>query len=151
MVAARALENVIHEISPDDIWFLGDAVGKGPQSDETCDWVREHCRHFIGGNWDYGIADKAFPADEYFWNQLGPERMQWLSALPSEAELMLSGIRFRLFHGRPVTPLLVAAFYRERVSPLAVAGAVIVVCSILGYNVWLAKKKNTADLQGACE
>ena len=106
MVAARALENVIHEISPDDIWFLGDAVGKGPQSDETCDWVREHCRHFIGGNWDYGIADKAFPADEYFWNQLGPERMQWLSALPSEAELMLSGIRFRLFHGRPVTDLL---------------------------------------------
>ena len=49
-----------------------------------------------------------------------------------------------------MNPLLVAAFYRERVSPLAVAGAVIVVCSILGYNVWLAKKKNTADLQGDC-
>ena len=71
MVATRALENVIHGISPDDIWFLGDAVGKGPQNDETCDWVRENCRHFIGGNWDYGIAEKAFPADSYFWDQLG--------------------------------------------------------------------------------
>ena len=50
-----------------------------------------------------------------------------------------------------MNPLLVAAFYRERVSPLAVAGAVIVVCSILGYNVWLARKKSTADLEEALE
>ena len=41
-----------------------------------------------------------------------------------------------------MNPLLVAAFYGERVSPLAVAGAVIVVCSILAYNVWLARKKS---------
>ena len=40
-----------------------------------------------------------------------------------------------------MNPLLVAAFYGERVSPLAIAGAVIVVCSILAYNVWLARKK----------
>ena len=40
-----------------------------------------------------------------------------------------------------MNPLLVAAFYGERVSPLAVAGAVIVVCSILAYNVWLARRK----------
>jgi drug/metabolite transporter (DMT)-like permease len=41
-----------------------------------------------------------------------------------------------------MNPLLVAAFYGERVSPLAIAGAVIVVCSILSYNVWLARKKH---------
>ena len=40
-----------------------------------------------------------------------------------------------------MNPLLVAAFYGERVSPLAVIGAVIVVCSILSYNIWLARKK----------
>ena len=51
-----------------------------------------------------------------------------------------------------MNPLLVAAFYRERVSALAITGAVIVVCSILAYNVWLARKKNsTPDIQGACE
>ncbi|MBQ6528119.1 MAG: metallophosphoesterase family protein [Clostridia bacterium] len=108
MIAAQAMENVIQDVSPDDIWFLGDAVGKGPQSAETCDWVRAHCRHFIGGNWDYGIGGKEFPADAYYWDQLGPERMAWLNSLPREAEMMLSGIRFRLFHGRPVTELLQA-------------------------------------------
>lgn len=41
-----------------------------------------------------------------------------------------------------MNPLLVAAFYRERVTALSVAGAVIVVCSILGYNVCLARKKD---------
>ena len=40
-----------------------------------------------------------------------------------------------------MNPLLVAAFYGETVSPLAVTGAVIVICSILAYNVWLARKK----------
>ena len=40
-----------------------------------------------------------------------------------------------------MNPLLVAVFYGEQVSALAVTGAVIVVCSILAYNVWLARKK----------
>lgn len=37
-----------------------------------------------------------------------------------------------------LNPLLVAAFYGERISALAIAGAVIVVCTILAYNVKLA-------------
>ena len=40
-----------------------------------------------------------------------------------------------------MNPLLVAAFYGERVTPLSVTGAVIVVCSILAYNIWLARKQ----------
>ena len=40
-----------------------------------------------------------------------------------------------------MNPLLVAAFYGERVSLLAIVGAVIVICSILAYNVWLAHRK----------
>ena len=40
-----------------------------------------------------------------------------------------------------MNPLLVAVFYGEQVSALAVTGAVIVVCSILAYNVWLARNK----------
>ena len=42
-----------------------------------------------------------------------------------------------------MNPLLVAVFYGERVSALAIAGSVIVVCSILGYNLWLAGGKRT--------
>ena len=52
MVATEAMERELDKIRPDDIWFLGDAVGKGPESDKTCDWVRTHCRHWIAGNWD---------------------------------------------------------------------------------------------------
>ena len=43
-----------------------------------------------------------------------------------------------------LNPLLVAAFYGERITALSVAGCVIVVCSILGYNVWLARRGKSA-------
>ena len=43
MPATLAMEKEINRIEPDEIWFLGDAVGKGPESDQTCDWVRIHC------------------------------------------------------------------------------------------------------------
>ncbi len=104
--ATLAMERELDRVQPDEVWFLGDAVGKGPQNRETCDWVRAHCHKFIGGNWDYGIGGKQFAADDYFWNQLGPERMEWLRTLPRELEITISGTCFRVFHGRPVTPLL---------------------------------------------
>ena len=106
MPATLAMEQALNGLNIDQIWFLGDAVGKGPQSRETCDWVRAHCARFIGGNWDYGIGAKQFPADVYYWNQLGPERMAWLNELPREMDAVISGTRFRLFHGRPVTELI---------------------------------------------
>ncbi len=106
MVATRAMEKELERQQPAEIWFLGDAVGKGPSSRETCDWVRSNCTRFVGGNWDYGIGGKEFAEDGYFWAQLGEERMAWLNGLPREMEALISGVRFRLFHGRPVTPLL---------------------------------------------
>ena len=104
--ATLAMDAMLQQVQPDEVWFLGDAVGKGPSNAETCDWVRSHCTLCLGGNWDYGIGGKEFAEDGYFWAQLGPERMDWLKNLPREAEVTLGGIRFRLFHGRPVTPLM---------------------------------------------
>ena len=40
-----------------------------------------------------------------------------------------------------LNPLLVAVFYGEMISPLSVAGAVLVVGSIVAYNVWMARAK----------
>ena len=40
-----------------------------------------------------------------------------------------------------MNPLLVAAFYGEKITTLSVIGGVIVVCSILAYNAWLARRK----------
>ena len=102
MTATLAAERELDRIAPDEVWFLGDAVGKGPRSAEACDWVRRHCQHHIGGNWDYGIG-KSGMNNEFHQQQLGAERMAWLNSLPLEQELMVSGVCFRLFHGRPLT------------------------------------------------
>ena len=42
-----------------------------------------------------------------------------------------------------LNPLWVAAFYGERVTPLSVIGSVIVFCSIMGYNLWMANRKRS--------
>ena len=108
MPATLALEKEIEKIRPDLIWFLGDAVGKGPESDKTFDWVRDHCDKFVAGNWDLFIGElsRNCPPEweemSFFWEQLGQERMDWLESLPLEDEILISGINFRLFHGRPV-------------------------------------------------
>ena len=104
MTATEAMERELDQIKPDDIWFLGDAVGKGPESDKTCDWVRNHCRHWIAGNWDRGLSSER-NEDNFFTRQIGPERFDWLDSLPLEDELTISGIRFRLVHGRFLDPL----------------------------------------------
>ena len=104
MVATEAMERELERIRPDDIWFLGDAVGKGPESDRTCDWVRTHCNHWIAGNWD--LVLRMFPEmNEFYVKQVGNERLDWLESLPREDELEISGFRFRLVHGRFLDPL----------------------------------------------
>ena len=106
MVATKAIEQEIDKICPDDVWFLGDAVGKGPESDKTCDWVREHCNHWIAGNWDRGLSKYRNSADNAFYlRQIGEERFTWLDSLPLEDELTIGGMRFRLVHGRFLDPL----------------------------------------------
>ena len=105
--ATCALEADLRIQKPDRIICLGDTVGKGPSNDRTFDWAMAHCDLVIGGNWDYGVGEKAFPNDEYYWDQLGEERLRILRQLPRESELMLSGRRVRLMHGRPVMDTLI--------------------------------------------
>lgn len=115
IVATEAMAEYIRKLSPDTVWFLGDAVGKGPSNVETCDWVRENCDHFLKGNWDewiyYGYVNRNDPTDEgasinrFFYEQLGEERLNWLHSLPLEAEVLISGLKIRLIHGRPVDQL----------------------------------------------
>ncbi len=108
MTATLALEKEIEKIQPDDIWFLGDAVGKGPENDKTLDWVRKNCKHFVSGNWDIGIVESSKSEEpdpwfnEFYYKQLGKDRLDWLESLPLEDEVLISGINFRIFHGRPV-------------------------------------------------
>ena len=59
-----------------------------------------------------------------------------LRTTPPVTASLVSGIE-------PVlNPLLVAAFYGERVGPFALAGAAIVICGVVGYNI--LKKRQPA-------
>ena len=106
--ATLALEKDLLALKPDRVLCLGDVVGKGPSNDFTFDWAFAHCEVVLGGNWDYGVGNKQFEPDAYYWEQLGPRRMETLRRLPLEHELWLSGRRIRLFHGRPVMERLIA-------------------------------------------
>ncbi len=101
--ATQALEKDLKKRKVDQIFCLGDLIGKGPSSDKTCDWAFANCNVILGGNWDYGVSAKIFPKDEFYWNQLGEKRLKKLSQLPREQHFYFSGLHLRLFHGRPVT------------------------------------------------
>lgn len=116
--ATEALERDLKRQQADKIYCLGDIVGKGPSSDFTFDWAFQNCDVILGGNWDYGVGHKRFPLDDYYWEQLGEERLQMLRELPREQEIMLSGRRIRLFHGRPIMNELVYAHDdKARIEP----------------------------------
>lgn len=116
--ATEALARDLAFIRPDKIICLGDIVGKGPSSDFTFDWAVAHSDLILGGNWDYGVGSQQFPADRFFWEQLGEERLQFLRELPREHELWMSGRRIRLFHGRPVMENLVMPHHEyEQIAP----------------------------------
>ena len=44
-----------------------------------------------------------------------------------------------------MNPLLVAVFYGERITLLSVIGSVIVICTILIYNIWLSRHEKPRD------
>lgn len=105
--AVCALDQDLAVQKPDRIICLGDTVGKGPSNALTFDWAAEHCDLILGGNWDFGVGQQMFPNDQYYWQQLGEARLRRLRELPLESELMLSGRRVRLMHGRPVMEKLI--------------------------------------------
>ncbi len=46
-----------------------------------------------------------------------------------------------------MNPLLVAVFYGERITLLSVIGSVIVICTILTYNIWLSRREKPRNTQ----
>ena len=117
--ATQALEKDLKRRNVNQVFCLGDLVGKGPSSDKTCDWAFANCNVIVGGNWDYGISEKFFPKDDFYWKQLGEERLKKLSQLPKEQHFYFSGLHLRLFHGRPVVSsgLLLPTLPADELSP----------------------------------
>ncbi len=98
-----ALEAVLRDIDARGIrrvFFLGDAIGKGPQSDLVVDLLFERCEKLVRGNWEDAVLDEWISSAPYFRAQLGEARLNLLRNLPYGIFFMLSGRSVKLYHGR---------------------------------------------------
>ncbi|RJQ52538.1 MAG: metallophosphoesterase [Actinobacteria bacterium] len=108
----EALRAVISELGDvDDIWFLGDAVGYGPDPQACFEEVSKSCSRTIAGNHDLGVAGviglgrfryAAAVACRYSMRELSDEAKQRIGALPLTLELD-DGVT--LTHGSLVDPI----------------------------------------------
>lgn len=100
-----ALDAVLKDIkmrSVDKIICLGDMVGKGPNSAEVIDICKKECAVNVVGNWDKYLANNTRPSNiEWYRNQIGKDRLEYLKNLPEAVGFYLSGKYVRLFHAHP--------------------------------------------------
>jgi predicted phosphodiesterase len=84
---------------------LGDVVGKGPRGSDAIALSRERCEVTVRGNWDTFIArdeKQLWPAAQWSRDELSPDDLAWLLALPNTHDLLISGEHVRLFHASQV-------------------------------------------------
>lgn len=113
----EALETVLSKIDEiaqdepiDELWFLGDLVGYGPNPNECIDKLRERTDVIIAGNHDWAAVGKLDLEDfseaarisaEWTAEQLTPEHHTFLAQLPER--IVKDDVT--LVHGSPYGPL----------------------------------------------
>ena len=93
---------VIDGLGVDDIFCLGDVIGKGAFPAEAVDVCRERCTETLRGNHeDFFLTDP--DVDHYVWvrERLSEEQLRWLAERPVRKDLYLSGRKVRLCHAGP--------------------------------------------------
>lgn len=116
-----ALEAVLADIDArgiDEIYFLGDVLGKGPSVHEVLDLLRRRCRGAVYGNWDrlvlYSPEGERFGAP-YYRERLTEAERAYLAALPETLELDFAGKRVLCYHGRfSIDRVVTPMFNNER-------------------------------------
>ncbi|MEK5207337.1 metallophosphoesterase family protein [Psychrobacillus sp. FSL H8-0510] len=100
-----ALESVLKDIENrgvNQIFCLGDLVGKGPRGSECIELVRKHCDEVIYGNWDVFIREETDnEIIKWSQSQLTEEDFNYLASLPFHLEFELNGKMIRCFHASP--------------------------------------------------
>jgi diadenosine tetraphosphatase ApaH/serine/threonine PP2A family protein phosphatase len=113
----EALETVLAKIDElnkeepiDQIWFLGDLVGYGPNPNECIETLRKHTDVIIAGNHDWAAVGKLDLEDfsaaarisaEWTAKELTEEHREFLRNLPERLEIG----ECTLVHGSPYGPL----------------------------------------------
>jgi predicted phosphodiesterase len=90
----EALETILSDIKKrgiDEVLFLGDAVGYGPNPNECVELLKQHCKTLLAGNHDWaviGLTDIQY-FNEYakaaiLWTReiLAPESRRFIESLP---------------------------------------------------------------------
>jgi predicted phosphodiesterase len=81
---AEALKSVLEDIKErqiQDIFFLGDAVGYGPQPNECVELLSAECRIMIAGNHDWGVLNLTDPAS---FNENARIALDWTRGVLTE-------------------------------------------------------------------
>jgi diadenosine tetraphosphatase ApaH/serine/threonine PP2A family protein phosphatase len=109
----EALGTVLEDIKRrriQDIFFLGDAVGYGPEPNEAVGLLKAECKKTIAGNHDWGAlgltdtrAFNEYARNALFWTRgvLTAESVEVLRAAPLKAEIMKE---ITLVHATPLGP-----------------------------------------------
>ncbi len=116
--ALRAVLDDVAAIGCDEMWCVGDIVGRGPHPNEVVDLIRQLEIPAVQGNWDeaVGMAREhpgsiwATPEDEAAgrtsvdWTvaTMRDEHRAWLRQLPTTLRVSMDGRSVLLFHGTPL-------------------------------------------------
>lgn len=104
------------EQPPDAVFFLGDAVGYGPDPAPCVDWLRRFVKHAVRGDHDYAVAtgaEFATPPEllplaqatsAHTLRMLRANDLRWLAGLPTTLRVELGGAKFFLAHASPRNP-----------------------------------------------
>ncbi len=109
-VVLAKIDEIAQEKPIDQIWFLGDLVGYGPNPNECIKTLRERTNVIIAGNHDWAAVGKIDLEDfstaarisaEWTAEQLTEEHREFLANLPERIEID----ECTLVHGSPYGPL----------------------------------------------
>ncbi len=86
-----ALNEVLHDIDQrkiEDILFLGDAVGYGPNPNECIDLLTERCKVLLAGNHDWGAIGLT---DITYFNAYARDALEWMKDVITEKNKKILG------------------------------------------------------------
>lgn len=107
----EALESIICDIKKnnfDKIYFLGDAISKGPNPKECLDLIIKNNINIVLGNHElyylrgYDIDDRISDEEklhqEWIWSQLTDEHKEFLNNCPLEIKEVFDGVKVSFMH-----------------------------------------------------
>ncbi len=108
----EALKTVLDDIEKrniQQIYCLGDIIGKGMHSEECLNLVKQNAQVIVKGNWEEFISKgkESFPKKkdieryEFLEQQLSKDNINYLKTLPFFYEFYISGRLVRIYHATP--------------------------------------------------